>query len=580
MRSKLLSTLSIKKLSIRYIHILLLLCLIFFITASHILYVLKTYQYPQWDENVYLQYAVDYLPILKNPSPFFWGDILEITKHRQPFYPLFISIPLLFFGTAHAYKIALLMNGIFYAISILFTYLLARQFFGRLPSFLASYMFAFYGFPLFYLHFALQETTVTAFTTAALFFLAKSVKSSTRRNTVLFSLAAGIGTLVRWAVPIFLIGPFLSIILRIPKSEVFKHIIIIFFVGILPVVLLYYYPNLSHFLGYAEANRVGGSQWAPDPIKNPFSKSSLIWYASALAQQTIFFWVLFIAGFLLSLVHYKKYIFLLLAFIIPYLFLTFGSAWKDDRFIVPLYPTMALMSTVVIQKLHKKKFKIMVIILILLLGFLNFLGASWGIGPMKFSIHGNRYTVPHSIIVPMPIGHPRRVWLAPISWPPRSNEGNSDLILKTVLEDNKNNKKPNVLLTFTIPQIEGPLYKIVLYEQRDLINLRALWGFEANDLPTLFERIKNADYILIKEGGAFDDQFDDQPDLLQTFNETIKNRGLKLPHGFTKIETVEIPFDNSKVVIYKKTREITKEEWEIFANSFISEDKNQANPFK
>lgn len=262
----------------------------------------------------------------------------------------------------------------------------------------------------------------------------------------------------------------------------------------------------------------------------------------------------------------KKYVFLILAVLIPYFFLTFGPAWKDDRFIVPLYPIIALISAIVIHELSKK---VLEIVIIFLLGSLNFLGASWGVGPMKFSITGDKFTVPHSIVMPMPIGHPRRVWLAPISWPPRPNEGNADRILELVLQDSKEKKKPTLLLTFSVPQIEGPLYTTVLYEQRGLINLRALWGFNANDYTTLFERIENADYMLIKEGGIFDDQFDNQPDLLQTFNYTMRSPQAKLPASFIKLREIGVPFDESKVIIFKKAHKITAEEWEEFANLFL-----------
>lgn len=559
------------------IYSLLLISLIILVSISHTLYVLITYQYPQWDENVYLQYAVDFLPIFKKPSLSLWQNILSITQHRQPFYPLFISIPLLFLGTSFAYKTALLLNCLFYVTTILFTYLTARQFFDKLSSFLAAYMFAFYGFPLFYLHFTLEETTATTFTTIALYFLIKASRNFSHKYTLLFSFFASTAVLVRWTTPIFLLGPFLLFLFvylkkiinrKINKSYTVKTILILILVGAFPAAILYYYPNISYFLGYAEANRVGGPEWVPELIRNPFSKSSIIWYASILAQQTIFFWILFLAGLSIALIRFRKYSFFLLAFIIPYLFFTLGAVWKEDRFIVPSYPVMAIISAIVIHELRKKTLRVVLTICILVLGFLNFLGASWGIGPMKFSIYGGKFTVPHSIVIPMPIGHPRRIWLAPISWPPRENEGNSDLILETILRES-NDKKPTVLLTFSIPQIEGPIYKTFLYEKRDIINLQALWGFDPNDFDTLFERIRNADFILIKVDGAFDDQFDSKPDLLKTFNETIRTSNTGLPKGFAKIRTVNIPFDKSRVEIYKKKKEVTTTDWEEFTSSFL-----------
>ncbi|MBI2031239.1 MAG: hypothetical protein HYT08_01355 [Candidatus Levybacteria bacterium] len=560
---------------------ILLVSLIIGISISHILYVIKTYQYPQWDEHPYLDYAVNVLPLIKHPTISIWNDILHITKFRQPLYSVIIAIVLSIFGTIHAYKTILILNGIFYSLTIIGTYFLAKHFMNRFLSLLAAYSFAFYGFPLFYLHFTVSETATTTFIILSLLFLMKSDIFKKNIYTILFSIFASFSLLVRWESIIFLIGPslwiflfYIKFVLKQNKLNVIrivstvKPMLLIIFFFVIPTLLLYYVPNFNYFKQYVEENRMYGPIWAPGSIKNPFSPSSLIWYSNVLAQQTIFFWLLFIAGFLLSVSKIRKNGFLVITFLTPYIVLTIGGVWKDDRFIVPIYPYMAILSITCIDMIKLKKIKYLLIGSVIVIGFLNFLGASWGIGPMKFSVTGNRTTVPHSILVPMPIGHPRRVWFAPISWPPRENEGNSDLILKTILEDNKNEKRPNVLLTFSIPQIEGPLYKTVLYEQRDIIDLRALWGFNADDYEILFNRIKNADYILIKEEGAFDDQFDGKLDLLQTFNETIRSSNVRLPMAYQKLKEVNIPFDESRVYIYKRIRSLSQEDIETFEEIF------------
>ncbi len=556
--------------------------LILIILVSHALYVFKTYQFPHEDEHVYLQYAVDILPFLKNLTFDSWNQILEVTKYRQPLYPILVAIPLLIFGTGDAYKLALLLNGVFYAITILATYFLAREFVSKKAAFLASYIFTFYGFPLFYLHFTYSETATTMFVALALLFLAKARNFSLQKHTLFFSLSIAFGALTRWVTLIFLVGPFLfSFLLAVREKLILKrkvksfliNIAILILAGLIPILLLYYLPRISLFMEYIGGNRYYGSQWAAQwtaaSLQNPLSPSSLVWYMNIFGQLTVFFWALFIIGLILSLRFFKKYGFLALAFIIPYLIFTLGSTWKGDRFIVPIYPTLAILSVVVVEETRKHLLKLIIIVFILVLGFLNFLGASWGVGPMKFSITGGTWTVPHSVILPMPIGHPRRVWLAPISWPPRKNEGNADLILKTIIESHDKPTKPTVLLTFFIPQIEGPLYTTVLYQQRGLINLKALWGFEANDYDTLFDRIKSADYVLIKEGGAFDDQFDGRPDLLQTFNETVRSSNARLPMAFKKIKEIDIPFDKSQVIIYKNLQGISLLEWNDFTALFL-----------
>lgn len=578
-----------KKLILNNWHIFALGALISLVFTSHLLYVIKTYQFPQWDENVYLQYAVDFLPIFKKPSLSLWQNILSITQHRQPFYPLFISIPLLFLGTSFAYKTALLLNCLFYATTILFTYLTARQFFDKLSSFLASYMFAFYGFPLFYLHFTLEETTATAFVTIALYFLIKALRNFSHKYTLLFSFFASTAVLVRWTTPIFLLGPFLLFLFiylkkiinrKINKSYTFKTILILILVGAFPAAILYYYPNISYFLGYAEANRVGGPEWVPELIRNPFSKSSVIWYASILAQQTIFFWVLFLAGLSIALMRFKRYSFLLLAFIIPYLFFTLGAVWKEDRFIVPSYPMMAIISAIVIYELRKKTPKVVLTICIIVLGFLNFIGASWGIGPMKFSIHGDKFTVPHSIVIPMPIGHPRRIWLAPISWPPRTNEGNVPLILDTVKNDFSYEKdKPTIFLTFDFPQINGPLFADYLIEDPSAFILVELYSTDPS-YKTLFQKINKADYLLTKTGRVYDEPRKGQyvVRMIERFNKALRLEGTDLiPNAFKPIKNTEVPIDGSMLIIYKKTRAIEAAEWLILAHKLSRIDSNSSH---
>lgn len=558
--------------------------LILTILASHFLYVYKTYQFPQWDEVVYLQYATEFIPVLKNPTLNSWGEVLEIVKGRQPFYPLFISIPLLFVGTEYTYKIALIINGIFYSITIFSIYFLAKEFVNKKNAFLASYIFAFYGFPLFYLHFALQDTIVTSFIVLSLLFLTKLNNKFYLKYTFFFSIFLAMATLVRWTAPIFIIGGiFTLILLNIKKIHItnlktkflFKHLIIFILFGILPILMLYYVPNFSFFYNYVEVNISGGPNWADDPIKNSFSKSSIIWYANILAQQTIFFTMLFLLGLIIICLKIKKYKFLFLLFVIPYLTLTFGATWKEDRFISPVYPIMAIISVVFINEINNKIIKRLVVVTAIILGFLNFLGGSWGVGPMKFSIHGDRFTVPHSIVVPMPIGHPRRIWLAPISWPPRTNEGNVPLIIETITKDfdYQKHKKPTLLLAFDFAQVSDPIAVKASLENPALLNFSQLYAVENYEI--LFSKIKNADYLLTKTGRIYDEPRRGQKviHMIQIFNDTFKNNNKIISSNFKPIKKIMIPIDKSELTIYKKEKDISNKDFINLAQNLQKADK-------
>lgn len=450
-----------------------LLLLVIFI--SHLLYVLKTRQYPEQDEHAYLDMSIKFYDILKHPSLDSFSQIIAVNKYRQPLYGLFLAMPLLIFGTAHTYKIALLFNYVFYALTIVGIYLLGKEFLTKKASFLASFIFAFYGFPLFYLHFTYSETATTAFVVLSLLFLAKSNFFLIWKNTFFFSLFFTLGNLIRWVVPIFVGGSFMWTFVRSLYNQTKQkvrdvkkltlNIGIFMLVGVLPVVIIYYLPNLSFFSGYVTGNTDNASNWVADilnmpELKNTFSIRSIMFYFNILSQQTVFFFALFIAGFLLSIVYFKKYIFFLLAFLLAYGVFTFGSVLKFDRYIVPIYPSMALISAVTFDYIKNKKLGFALITLTLIIGSLNFLGASWGIGPL--GQQGLK-----DIVLPEFIHHPRRIYITTMVWPPRENELNAEEAFSFIEKDYKNNAgPPHAILAFAYHPFENAWHKIVAYEKR------------------------------------------------------------------------------------------------------------------
>lgn len=570
--------------------------LCFILLINHTLYVIKTYQYPAagLDEHAYLSMAVNLYDSLKVPSLQSVSEIINFDRYRQPLYGIFLGLPLLLFGTAHTYKIALWMNIIFYLTTVISIYFLGREFLSKKASFFAAFIFAFYGFPLFYLHFTYSETAVTSFIVLALLFLAKSKNFSNVKQTFLFSVFFTIGNLIRWVTPIFVGGPlFLSLLVSTvnqikEKTRDIKNfslnIAIFLLLGILPVLILYYIPNHSFFSKYISSNTQNASNWitqfySPElqGLHNPLSTHSLIFYFNIISQQTIFFLLLFIVGFCIAIFHFKKYAFFLLAFVVAYGVFTFGSVTKQDRYIVPIYPIVALISAITFDYIKNKKLGFSLIAFTLIIGSLNFLGASWGIGPMQFSVTGSRYAVPNSILIPMPIGHPRRIWLAPISWPPRSNEGNVYQIVKVLRDDWGNQRKPfRLLLTSEMSQVNDHLFSVFTYEQRGIMTWSNFIDIPKDRYDILFQRIKDTDYIMVKNGiidkghaEGTDKYWDRLIYFVRKFNKVIQLSDGSLPKAFAPIATVVIPFDKSELIIYKKQREITPDEWTKFGELFI-----------
>jgi len=563
---------------------------------SHTLYVIKTHQFPAGglDEPIYLSMALNAYDSLRNPSLESISEIINFNRFRQPLYGVFLAIPLLIFGTAYTYKISLWMNIIFYLTTVIATYFLGREFLSKRASFLSAFIFAFYGFPLFYLHFTYSETAVTSFIVLSLFFLAKSKNFSILKNTVLFSIFFALGNLVRWVVPIFVGGPLvLSFMLAIARQVSNKtrniritgfNVGVFLLIGILPVLVLFYIPNFSFFSSYISAQKeqevAWASKWLGPQLGNLFSIQSITFYLKIFAQQTIFFFGIFVLGFILGIIFLKRYAFLVVAFVVAYSILTFSTTWKGDRFIVPIYPLMAIISAITFDHVWNNRLRGLLIATTLIIGSLNFFGATWGIGPMKFSVHGGNFTVPHSILIPMPIGHPRRVWLAPISWPPRPNEGNAYEILKVIGGDWKNQEKPfRLLQTFEMNQVGDGLATIFSFEQREIATGTNIVGIPKERYDIFFERIRDTDYIIVKDGiidkgneEGTDESLDRFFYFVRKFNKAMQLPDGKLPEAFIEVNKVPIPFDKSTLVIYRKQREITKDEWDKFAELFILVD--------
>lgn len=575
-----------------YPFLLFLICTVLLI--SHTLYIRETRQYPEQDEHVYLSYAVEFYDIFKNPSNNILSDINQVNPSRQPFYGLILAIPLVIFGTSFTYKLVLWLNIIWYLLTIVGIYSLGKNFLSKKSSLLAAYIFAFYGFPLFYLHFTYSETFVTCLVVLSLLFLAKTNNFMSKKYVILFSIFFTLGNLSRWVVPIFVGGPLLytlvfSLVDQYKNKKIKKWLVnvgIFIGLGILPILLLYYIPNFSYFKGYVSGNVDNSAAWIKDffgpefqGLQNRFSPQSIIFYFNIIGQQTIFFLLLFICGFIFGIFHIKKYAFLISAFIFAYIIFTFGAILKFDRYIVPIYPSVALISAIVFDKIKNKVFLTILITLTITLSFLNFLGGSWGVGPMKFSITGNNDTVPHSVLLPMPIGHPRRVWFAPISWKPTKNELNAEEIFSLIENDSKNKQNDTfVISAFAFHPFENAWHKIEAYERRDKVHILTMRSW---DRKLLEQYIKTADYILIKDKKYLDKEYNDpqikelylMSEIIRDFNLTYKTYGL--PDAFILMKKMYIPLDNTNILIYKKAKKLSQPELNIFLNRI--EGLNETN---
>lgn len=502
---------------------LLLLCLT--VAVSHILYVTKTHQYPQWDEHNYLSLSIKYYDILRSPTIDLHQRLLAATGYLQPLYSLIISIFLLIFGLSHTYTLALVLNGMFFMATIIGAYHLAREIFDKTTGIIAAIVFAGLGNALFYSRFSYTETVATAFIVWSLVYLWQTHGFTRRRETIIAGLLVALAALTRWIALVFVAGPVIILavdaagrMIRKPKERKKAAVNLLLF-GVLAIgapVVLYFIPNWSEFISYVERNQQQGAAWVAQyrfaEMVNTFSTRSVMYYFNILSQNTVYIFLAFAAGFLVSLWNLRKTAFLLAAFIVPYAFLTFVAVWKEDRFLVPLYPVFAVIAASAVYPIRNKLGKIALMSGLIALSILSFFGASWGIGPM-----GKRGLT--DIVLPSYIHHPRRIYLTPLVWPPTREYLNAHLIAQSIRESSQPGAAPIVVGAFTSEPLDNALQSIVWYHERSLMQYK----------KPPFD-LKAADFVLTKSND-------------------VKIEDLE---SFRFIANIPIPMDNSTVTIYKK----------------------------
>lgn len=511
-----------------------------FAYASFALYVYKSHQYPQWDEHHYLSLAVNLYDQFRHPWSVSWGSILTASGYRQPVYSILIALLLLIFGTANTYKLALLLNGIFYIASIAGTYIIARKYFSRALSVLTAIVFASLGNVLFYSHFTYTETAVTAFCIWSVVFLLKTDSFKKRNETVIAAIFLALAALTRWVGPIFVVGPALAVFIEAVnktfkekkfRTKIIVNIILFLLIGIVVPIVAYYIPNERIFFGeYVHNNQAYGAQWvtqyrSPD-MANTLSARSVMYYFNIISQNTVWIFVPFAIGVLIAIWRWKRYAVPILGVAVPYIFFTGLAVWKEDRFIVPLYPYMAFLTVLPIASIRSVIFKRIFGVGLLIIAVCSYFGAFWATGPM--GKQGLK-----DIVLPEYIQHPRRIYLTPIVWPPNREFVNADIIVSTIRNDWNGSAPPIVVKLFTFEPVDNALISILTYEQRNVMSLET-------DVPrdgVLPEKLVlyQANYVLDKQPGGIDAA------VIEAF-------------GYDHVRDVFIPIDGSTVSIYKKTQ--------------------------
>lgn len=533
--------------------------------ASTIRYGLRTYKIPEWDEQHYMRMATEFYRLVKYNLSFNTPyEMTQIVPFRQLGYPLMILPFLLLFGLSQAYFWGIFTNGLLYIATIFGIYFLARNFLSNNASFIASVLFAFYGWTLLHLHLTFSETASSAFAIWTLIFLVKSNLFQNRKYSLLFGLFLGLGILTRWTILVYISGPLLYIFYQQIKKHILnRKILLNLVISSVVAFLISFYQYLQNYhwmFNYFADVSVGSKLWLElKDQSNPLSLYSQTFYLNTFAQLGFFFFILIAFGFILAFRKKSTMKLILFTALSGYIFSVLAPI-KGERYVVPIFPYLAILSASVFDYIKNTNFKKLLIVFTIILSGLSFLGSAWGKGPMRQSLV--------SLPIELPFGQLKKIYLTTYSRPPYIYKISGKEILDFIVQDSKNSgiEDPQILSMFYYRPLDEPLMTYNLYNQEKSLQINNFLGTiinnPENETAYISKVIGDSDYILTKSGKRIDNYFLKENYVTLKALIILFDNYFDVSRYYEEKTKIWIYQDSSEVGIWKKKKEIPDQELE------------------
>lgn len=216
------------------------------------------------------------------------------------------------------------------------------------------------------------------------YLIIKSLSGWNMKYGPLLGLSIGCSLLTKWTSPVFFALTTIFVFLEtwIKQKRPFKLALLRALVVILVALAIsapWYLKNLTEFQAGAQHALFADSRLEGDPVN---FWPSLIWYLTSLKDVIITNWLL--PFFLLGLIFYfiwvknRRALIFSLAWICPALFVFIIIPNKDARFILPLFPALALLSAAGLNSFPWKKIRLTLIIILIVVASYQFFAISFG----------------------------------------------------------------------------------------------------------------------------------------------------------------------------------------------------------
>ncbi len=321
--------------------------LLFLLIAGHVfgnaLWITLNNVPPTWDAALHTILSLRFLEYTRNHlTSFNLIDFLKITDYYPPFVH-WVGEVLALIGQGD-WKTIELSGTIFFAMAILFIFLLTRELFkdGRVAIF-SAFFFSFFITIYQQSRDHMLDIPLTSLFLAGLYFLTKSDHLQKTKPTVAFFVFLALAFLTKWFALIYFSVPLLFVLIFTLRQHQLPLKNILIGVGLFLLISApWYLVNLQKFL---EIAKVTSTPELADP-QNLFSLQNLVFHLWLIIefQTTLLGFLFFLfSGFLLVRhASSRQTVWLILTVIsFNYLFFTFIPN-KNIRYLIPLMPFLAM----------------------------------------------------------------------------------------------------------------------------------------------------------------------------------------------------------------------------------------------
>ncbi|MCX7972903.1 MAG: glycosyltransferase family 39 protein [Candidatus Aminicenantes bacterium] len=337
---------------------------------------------PPFDQSAHILIALKFNRLLDHPEKLSLTKLLRTTNYWPPFFHFSAAIVTKIFGFSPDKVV--LTNFLFLILLVIVILKIAQEWFNPDTALLA--LFLVLVSPLVYglLRDSLIDFCLMTVIVWVQYLVIKSCGGWDLKSGVFLGLAMGLSLLTKWTSPAFFAFTTLLVFIEtwIRQKRTFKQALVsaAIVIGLaLALSLPWYLKNLSDFQAGAHHALLSDSRLEGDPVK---FWPSLVWYLVTLKDVIISKWLLpfFGAGLIFYFLWVRNWRALgfCLVWLLPGLFVFVLIPNKDARFILPLFPALALISAAGLISIPWKKIRIGFIFLLILVSGYQFLAISFG----------------------------------------------------------------------------------------------------------------------------------------------------------------------------------------------------------